>query len=80
MASIVIRKLPEETKARLREQAARHGRSMEEEARTILTLSLTGPAETGNLAEIASRFFGPAHGVDLEWPQFRLGAPVEFCE
>ncbi len=36
MASLTIRQLDEETKARLRLQAARNGRSMEDEARTIL--------------------------------------------
>ena len=36
MASITVRNLDETTKARLRVRAARHGRSMEEEARTLL--------------------------------------------
>jgi plasmid stability protein len=36
MATLTIRNLDEHTKAQLRIQAARHGRSMQEEARTIL--------------------------------------------
>ena len=40
MAAITIRKLDEATKVRLRVRAAQHGRSMEEEAREILRLSL----------------------------------------
>ncbi len=36
MATLTIRKLDEETKRLLRERAARHDRSMEEEARQIL--------------------------------------------
>jgi antitoxin FitA len=36
VASITIRNLDERTKARLRVRAARHGRSMEEEARVLL--------------------------------------------
>ena len=36
MASITIRDIDERFKARLRVQAAHHGRSMEEEARDIL--------------------------------------------
>src|SRR5215216_2944498 len=36
MATILIRRLDESTKARLRIRAAQHGRSMEEEAREIL--------------------------------------------
>jgi plasmid stability protein len=40
MASITIRNLDEKVKARLRQRAARHGRSMEAEARAILAGSL----------------------------------------
>ena len=36
MTTLTIRNLDEHTKEQLRIQAARHGRSMEEEARTIL--------------------------------------------
>lgn len=36
MAQIHVRKLEEETKAKLRERAKRHGRSIEEEVREIL--------------------------------------------
>src|SRR5215510_10401121 len=36
MASITIRQLDDKSKRRLRLRAARHGRSMEDEARTIL--------------------------------------------
>ena len=37
MATLTIRNLPEETRERLRVRAARRGRSMEAEARAILT-------------------------------------------
>ena len=40
MATLTIRNLDEHTKAQLRVQAARHGRSMEEEARTILRAAI----------------------------------------
>jgi plasmid stability protein len=40
MSAITIRKLPEDLKQRLRLRAAAHGRSMEAEAREILTLAL----------------------------------------
>jgi phosphopantothenoylcysteine decarboxylase/phosphopantothenate--cysteine ligase len=42
MASLTIRQLDEETKARLRLQAAQNGRSMEDEARTILRQAAAG--------------------------------------
>lgn len=43
MTAITIRKLPEETKQKLRVRAAEHGRSMEAEARDILVMELNGP-------------------------------------
>ncbi len=50
MASITIRQLDEDLKQRLRLRAARHGRSMEDEARTILRAAAAfadGTAEPG---------------------------------
>ena len=43
MASITIRRLPERVKSRLRVRAARHGHSMEQEARAILQEALAAP-------------------------------------
>jgi antitoxin FitA len=69
MASITIRRLEDSTKAKLRTQAARHGRSMEEEAREILKAGLGKTrASTGNLAEDIHRLFAPLGGVDLNLP------------
>lgn len=42
MASITIRKLDEQVKIKLRIRAAEHGRSMEEEAREILSSAIGG--------------------------------------
>ena len=67
MASITIRNLDDPLKTRLRVQAATHGRSMEEEARTILRAALNrGPPRPGNLFESIRARFGPLGGVDLE--------------
>jgi phosphopantothenoylcysteine decarboxylase/phosphopantothenate--cysteine ligase len=44
MASLTIRQLDEDTKTRLRLQAAQNGRSMEDEARTILRQAAAGRA------------------------------------
>ncbi len=71
MASLTIRNLDDETKARLRLQAARHGRSMEEEARTILRQAvMPSPDPAGELG-LGSRI--QAHvaalgGVELDLP------------
>ncbi len=59
MASLTIRQLDDDVKRRLRLRAARHGRSMEEEARHLLALHLAaGPAATATpqrpIAEAAS--------------------------
>ncbi len=69
MASITIRRLDDETKARLRVRAARHGRSMEEEARNLLRAALRADnAPEGNLAEAIRSRFLRLGGVDLRLP------------
>lgn len=67
MASITIRNLDDRTKSRLRLRAARHARSMEEEARTILreALSVDAPA-VPDLADAIRARFRAVGGVDLE--------------
>jgi plasmid stability protein len=44
MASLTIRNFDNNLKAQLRQQAARHGRSMEAEARSILSQTLNPPS------------------------------------
>ena len=69
MASITIRKLDEQTKARLRVRAAQHGRSMEEEARTLLRTALRDDvAAAGNLADSIRSSFRRLGGVELRLP------------
>jgi antitoxin FitA len=68
MASITIRQLEESTKRRLRIRAARHGRSMEQEAREILKTALSQPEEQPDLAEAIRRRFAKYGGVDLKIP------------
>jgi plasmid stability protein len=67
MASITIRNIDDELKERLRIQAAKHGHSMEEEARVILRRAVSGV--TGpELLSLTEKLFGEAHGVELELP------------
>jgi plasmid stability protein len=69
MASITIRNLDEQTKAKLRVRAAHHKRSMEEEARNILRKALAEDTATPrNLAEAIRRRFAPLGGIDLRLP------------
>ena len=66
MASITIRNLDDDVKARLCAQAAEHHRSLEEEVRLILRGAVGGQPGTRNLAEFTRSIFGPDNGVDLE--------------
>ena len=69
MASITIRKLDDAVKSRLRIRAARHGRSMEEEAREILKVAVVEEgSHTPNLAESIRRHIDPLGGVVLAIP------------
>ena len=76
MAQLIVRNLDEETKRRLRERAARHGRSMEAETRDILQTALFREGrEPRNLAALFRELFGPEGGVDL--PDLRDRTPHE---
>jgi plasmid stability protein len=69
MAAITIRNLDEETKARLRIQAAQNQRSMEEEARVVLRSALAAPrAKAPSLAVAIRRRFRPLGGVEITLP------------
>ena len=71
MATLTIRNVDAAVKERLRLRAARHGRSMEAEARTILSEAVAGDRDQPepNLAEAIRRRFAPLGGVDLELPR-----------
>jgi len=70
MASITIRDFDATLIARLRVRAARHGRSMEEEAREILQESLPAevPSNRIDFATAIRRHLAPIGGVDLVLP------------
>ncbi len=67
MATLTIRNLNEETKAKLRQRAAKHGHSMEEEARRILNRAVNPSSSKGLGTEIA-QMFTEIGGVDLPIP------------
>ena len=69
MASILIRKLDETTKRKLRTRAASNGRSMEEEARQILKNAVrVKPAPAHSLGEAIRKRFEAIGGWDFEQP------------
>lgn len=66
MASMTIRDLDERLKKRLRIQAARNSRSMEEEARAILKTALaSGSGSAKSLYKSIRARIEPLGGVDL---------------
>ena len=86
MASITIRNLDDNVKKRLRKQAAENGRSLEAEARDILSRN-TGPTpssrpiKTGldlfrGIREVVEKY----GGVDLEPPERTPMRPVNLFE
>ncbi len=70
VGSLTIRNLDDALKTTLRVRAARHGRSMEEEARVILRGALTGEGggTERNLVDQVRAIFEPLGGVELELP------------
>jgi len=81
VADLTIGSLDPAIKEALRVRAAKHGRSMEAEARRILQLALQErPAREVNLAEAIRRRFAPFGGVDdLEpHPPAPVGPPPGF--
>jgi antitoxin FitA len=68
MAALSIRNLDESVKQRLQSRAARHGRSMEAEARAILTEAVQEPADSAGLFTALLNRFGELGGIDLVLP------------
>jgi len=80
LASITIRYLDENLKARLRVRAAHHGRSMEDEARDILRTTLASERRTSrNLVQSIRRRFTAIGGIELDIPSREpIRKPPEF--
>jgi antitoxin FitA len=79
MAQIVVRKVEEEVKAKLRKRAQRHGRSMEEEVREILRDATKNESpRPKKLSEQMAALFGKAglkRGEIKELRDIRLQIP-----
>ncbi|GAA0470512.1 hypothetical protein Aca07nite_31520 [Actinoplanes capillaceus] len=68
MATVDIGDLDEFVTDRLRRRAARNGRSVEAEARAILTAAVTDEEPAGGLFSALTDRFGALGGVDLDLP------------
>ncbi len=70
MASITIRGLPDKTKEALRIHAAECGVSLESYVRQILKkASSANGLEPVSILDMAKKYFGTKHGVDIELPE-----------
>jgi plasmid stability protein len=82
MATLTIRNVDAAVKERLRVRAARHGRSMEAEIRSILSEAVVDDRDRPepNLAEAIRRRFAPLGGVDDLEPHHPVpvGEPPRF--
>lgn len=74
MADLLVRRLPEDVKDRLKAKAERHGRSLESEARAILVEASTmedfGAPPERSLAEEFAEAFKGARMTDAERDEF----------
>ena len=71
MASLTIRNFDDELKTLLRLQAARHGWSMEQEAREILRRAVSPPALEAGFAQRIGQRFAALDVDELPIPQRR---------
>lgn len=77
MASLSVRKLDNDTYERLRVRAAKHGVSMEEEARRILKRAISAPERLG---DVFVNYFGPTNGVALELSPQEPHEPLDLSQ
>lgn len=73
MASLTIRNITESLKRSLRIRAARHGRSMEEEARQLLRQCLSEERQDSGLGSRIARRWSAVGGVEL--PEVKRSMP-----
>jgi plasmid stability protein len=71
MANLTIRNFDDELKSLLRQQAARHGCSMEQEARDILRRAVQTPPTGAGFAQGIQRRFAGLKAEDLPIPKRR---------
>ncbi len=80
MASLTIRNLEDNLKADLRLRAARHGLSMEEEARQILRQVLAPAMPAGSLARRIHERFAGLDAESLPIPARQPGRPAPLLD
>lgn len=75
MATLTIRNLDDSVKQALRERAARHGVSMEEEARVLLRLSVSEDNATASAKPPSETFYDRVMALRDKYGAFDLEVP-----
>lgn len=80
MGNLMIRNLDDRVKSKLRMRAAKHGRSMEEEARRLLTLAVQSPSgdEFGLGTALRRRFGSLGVHKPEPLPRETMREPLKF--
>ena len=78
MASISVRNLDDKLYEQLQLRAVKHGVSMEEEVRQIISQAVTAPERISNVFQ---KYFGDKNGINLDVTEERKPhAPMDFHE
>jgi plasmid stability protein len=80
MAQVVVRNIDDDVKARLKQRAAQHGWSMEEEVRQILRKAVAEPRQAAVKlgSRMAARFAGAGLSSELPQLQGQTAVPMDF--
>lgn len=77
MANLSVRKLDPYAYEQLRIRAAKHGVSMEEEARQIIYQAVSAPE---SISSVFKKYFGYENGINLEISDRKPHEPMDFDE
>ncbi|MFT4298683.1 MAG: plasmid stabilization protein [Aeromicrobium sp.] len=81
MATITVRHLDDEVRARLRIRAAGRGHSMEAEVRAILTAAVAGEGRPRGRNALMDLYWESRSGMEVDLPVRSVEAPrVDFAE
>jgi plasmid stability protein len=78
MGMLTVRDLDPEVKEKLRQRAARHGRSMEAEARLILAAAVEADEPVDLVASIRKHFAGTRIQLELPDRKSAVQRPIAF--
>lgn len=74
MANLSVRKLDDNIYEQLQARAEKHGISMEEEARQIISQAVAAPQ---CIADVFKKYFGTKNGINLKIPRHKHHNPVD---